>query len=552
MNMVEQTSALGTAREVDVVVVGAGLAGLYLTHRLRKAGKKVQTFESGGGVGGTWYWNRYPGSRVDAESLVYSYGFDDDLQQEWHWTEKFATRDELRAYLEHVADRYDLWPLIQLNTTVTSAAFDEATNLWTVSTDQGDSVTARYVVGAVGCLTANNVPNFPGLQSFKGQWYHTSRWPEEGVDLRGKRVGVIGTGSTGVQVIAALAPEVEHLHAFQRTPVFCVPSNNAPMDPAEEAEWKSRYRELREESKYTPTGSPMRDFSDKAAFEVSEEERQAEFEKRWAQGHFNLMRSFKDLMTSEEANGALAEFVRGKIRAVVKDPKTAELLSPRGFPIGTKRVSMDPGGYYEAYNRDNVTLVDVHSAPIERITETGIATADAEYELDVIVFATGFDAMTGGLTRLGIVGRGGIDLAKKWENGPHTYLGLSTAGFPNFFFVTGPGSPSVLSNMITSIEQHVEWISDLVVYADDHGAATVEATPEAEEQWFEHCQEVGSKTLYLKANSWYVGANIPGKPRMLLPYVGGVGPYRRICDEVQAQGYRGFALTASGSELAHA
>jgi cyclohexanone monooxygenase len=390
-------------------------------------------------------------------------------------------------------------------------------------------------------------PRLHGLESFGGEWYHTSRWPEDGVDLAGKRVGVIGTGSTGIQVVPEVAKVAAHEYVFQRTPTYTMPNNNAPMDPERETDWKARYPQIRQESNYTPTGSPVVDAPAKGAMEVSAEERRAEFEKRWAEGHFNLMRSFNDLMTNKQAIEELCEFVRSKIRAVVKDPRTAEILSPRGFPIGAKRVAMN-AGYLEAFNRPNVTLVDVRRAPIEGITATGIKTSDSEYELDVIIFATGFDAMTGGLTRLGVVGRGGMELAKKWEAGPQTYLGLATAGFPNFFFVTGPGSPSVLSNMITSIEQHVEWISDLIVHADEQQVSTVEVTPEAEDGWGEHCQEVGAKTLYLEADSWYVGANIPGKPRKLLPYVGGVGAYRTICDEVQADGYRGFLFTSSEAD----
>jgi cyclohexanone monooxygenase len=550
---VASSSTADPTADVDVVVVGGGMAGLYTTYRLRQLGKSVRTFERGDGVGGTWYWNRYPGARVDGESLSYSFSFSEELQQEWHWTEKYASQAELKAYLNHVADRFDLRKDIQLSTAVTSASYDEKASQWVVSTDKGDVVRARYLVSAVGCLSASNVPEFPGLSDFRGEWYHTSQWPEGGVDLSGKRVGVVGTGSTGIQVIPELAKVASHLYVFQRTPSFTIPSNNVPMDPDRESDWKARYAELRAEARRTPTGSPLGRVPDKSAMEVSEDERIAEFERQWLNGHFNLMRSFNDLTTNEDSNESLADFVRSKIQGIVKDQKTAVLLSPRGFPIGTKRVCMD-SGFYETFNRENVSLVDVRSAPIQGFSETALKTADNEYELDVVVFATGFDAMTGGLTRLGVIGRGGVELAKKWEGGPTTYLGLATVGFPNCFFVTGPGSPSVLSNVCTSIEQHVEWITDLIAHADEQGATTVEATAEAEDGWGEHCREIGAKTLFTKANSWYMGANIPGKPRMLLPYVGGVGKYGEICDEVRSDGYRGFAIASPDADpvLTHA
>ncbi|HUJ64463.1 MAG TPA: NAD(P)/FAD-dependent oxidoreductase, partial [Acidimicrobiales bacterium] len=523
------------------VVVGAGFAGMYALYRLRELGLRVRAFETGDGVGGTWYWNCYPGARVDVQSLSYSYSFSPELQQDWCWPETFSSQPELLKYANHVADRFDLRRDIRFETTVNGAEYIESVNRWRITTDRGDCVLTRYLVTAAGCLSATNVPDFKGIESFEGQWYHTSRWPKEGVDLAGKRVGIIGTGSTGIQAVPVIAEEASHLYVFQRTPNYSLPTGNRPMDPAYEQEWKANYdvhREL-DRSSYAARHVPA---PDRSALEASPEERDEAYEAAWGEGAFAMMLTFKDLRTSREANETAAEFVRGKIRAIVKDPEVAELLCPKDYPLGTKRLCLD-SDYFETFNRDNVTLVDVKTHPIEEITPTGLRTAKESYDLDVLVFATGFDAMTGPLLRMNITGRGGLSLKEKWEHGPRTYLGLSTAGFPNMFMITGPGSPSVLASMITAIEQHVDWIAGAIVHAAETGREVMEASPEAEDQWVDHVNEVADQTLYRFANSWYLGANIPGKPRVFMPYVGGFNVYRDKCDQVAAAGYPGFVLT---------
>jgi cyclohexanone monooxygenase len=525
---------------VDAVVVGAGFAGMYMLHRLKELGLSVQAFETGDGVGGTWYWNRYPGARVDVPSVSYSYSFSPELEQEWCWPETYSSQEELLKYANHVADRFDLRRDIRFETTVNEATFDEASARWIVRTDRGDSVSARFLITAAGCLSATNVPDFAGLESFAGDWYHTSRWPKEGVDLTGKRVGVVGTGSTGIQVVPVVAEEAAHLYVFQRTPNYSLPTGNEPMDPEFERDWKAGYEEHRrlDRSSYAAryVTPPQH-----AVLEVPPDEQDRIFEDAWSEGAFAMMQAFKDLRTSREANEVAAEFVRRKIRQIVRDPGVAELLCPKDYPIGTKRLCLD-SHYFETFNRDNVTLVDVRSHPIEEIVASGLRTSNATYELDVIIFATGFDAMTGPLLRMNVTGRDGLRLAQKWEDGPHTYLGLSVAGFPNMFMITGPGSPSVLASMITAIEQHVDLIADTIVYVDDHDYRTIEATENAEDGWVAHVNEVADRTLYKYANSWYLGANIPGKPRVFMPYVGGFNVYADKCRQVVADGYEGFAL----------
>ncbi|MCW2540629.1 MAG: Cyclohexanone monooxygenase [Frankiales bacterium] len=528
--------------EYDAVVVGAGFAGMYQLYRLRELGLSVRVLETGDGVGGTWYWNRYPGARVDSPSMQYSLSFSSEMEQEWGWPEDYSPQNDLERYANHVADRFNLRDDIQFGTRVTNASYDENTKKWTIETDRGDSLTAQYFITAVGCLSATNMPNFKNLESFQGEWYHTSRYPKEGVELKGKRVGIVGTGSTGIQAITAVGKEDCELFVFQRTPNYSLPSNNKPMDPEFEKEWKTRYAEHREAARVSQGGAEIIAYPSVSALAVSDEERAATYEKAWNQGAFTLAQSFTDLMTNEDANFTAAEFVRNKIRQTVKDPETAELLAPKDYPIFTKRICMDTG-YYETFNRPNVHLVDVKANPIEEITPKGIKTSAGEFELDLIIFATGFDAMTGPLFRMNIAGKDGLTLKKKWEDGPKTYLGISSVGFPNMFMITGPGSPSVLSNMTTSIEQHVDWITDTIKYLKENELADIEPTAAAEDAWVEHVNEVANKTLYPKANSWYIGANIPGKPRVFMPYVGGVGNYRQKCDEVAAKGYEGFELT---------
>jgi cation diffusion facilitator CzcD-associated flavoprotein CzcO len=530
--------------DFDAVVIGAGFSGLYMLYRLRdKLGMSARVYETGDGVGGTWFWNRYPGARCDSEAYLYCYSFDKDLVQEWNWSGKYPEQPEILAYLNHVADRFDLRRDIQFNTRVTSAHFREADNLWEIETNQGDRVTARFLITGIGCLSAGQMPNIKGLETFQGQWYHTGSWPHEGVDFTGKRVGVIGTGSSGVQSIPVIARQADHLYVFQRTPQFTIPARHGTVDRAFLDDVKSRYDEIREKARWSLGGFPV-DPIDRSALEVTEEERQAIYEAGWAQGGFAFfLGSFKDIAVDRRANDTASEFIRSKIREIVKDPETADRLVPTDHPFSSKRALIDTD-YFETYNRDNVTLVDIRHSPIQEITPTGIRTEDEEYPLDIIVFATGFDAMTGPFFRIDIRGRGGLSLKEKWAEGPKTYLGLASAGFPNFFMITGPGSPSVLSNMPVSIEQHVEWISDCIEDLRERGVEVIEADAGAEAAWVAHVNEVAEQTLYLLADSWYVGANIPGKPRVFMPYPGGVGIYRQKCIDVRANGYEGFILGA--------
>jgi cyclohexanone monooxygenase len=480
--------------------------------------------------------------------MQYSFSFLPELQQEWRWSERFASQPEILRYAGHVADRLDLRQDIRFGTRVTRAAYDEAAGLWAVETDGGDRYLARYCVMATGCLSTARLPEIEGLRSFAGATYHTGHWPHGGVDFSGKRVAVIGTGSSAIQAIPVIARQAAHVTVFQRTSNFSIPSRNAPMDDDYESWWKSDYEAHRAKARMMRTGI-LYGLNDKSALEVTPEEREAEYEARWARGGTAFMGAFSDLITNREANDTASEFVRRKIRGLVKDPKVAELLAPKGYPIGTKRICVDTE-YFETFNRPNVTLVDVREAPIEAITPRGVRTASAEYDCDALVFATGFDAMTGALTCIDIRGRGDLGLAEKWAEGPRTYLGLMTAGFPNLFMITGPGSPSVLSNMIVSIEQHVDWLSDCLAHLRTRGLTTIEAVPEAEEAWVAHVNEVADRTLYPQAASWYMGANVPDKPRVFMPYIGGVGVYREKCAEIAAKGYEGFRLSAGAMPAA--
>jgi cyclohexanone monooxygenase len=532
-----------TERTFDAVIVGAGLAGIYMLYRLRGLGMSARVFEAGSGVGGTWYWNRYPGARCDVESMDYSYSFSDELQQEWRWSERYASQPEILAYINHVTDKFDLRRDIAFDTRIIAASFDEATSRWSISTQHGETVSAQFCIMATGCLSAAQIPAFPGLETFRGKRYHTGHWPHEGFDFSGQRVAVIGTGSSAIQSIPILAEQAAHLFVFQRTPNFAVPARNAPLDPEHERQVKATYAEFRRKARTSRIGFVVEGRED-SALAVPAEERQREYEKRWTRGGLGFGATFADLLTDKAANDTAAEFFRDKIRAIVRDPATAEALVPKDYPLGTKRLCVDTN-YYETFNRDNVTLIDLRKNPIEALTARGVQTRDAHYEVDAIVFATGFDAMTGALSNIDLRGRGGERLRKKWEAGPRTYLGIAAAGFPNLFLITGPGSPSVLSNMIVSIEQHVDWIADCITYLREHGLATIEAMLPAEDAWVEHVNEVGHMTLYPQAKSWYMGANIPGKPRVFMPYIGGVGAYRQKCDEVAACGYAGFELGAN-------
>jgi len=527
---------------VDVVIVGAGFSGLYLLHRMRKQGISARCFERGDGVGGTWYWNRYPGARCDVESMQYSFGFDDALQQEWNWPEKFSGHADIRAYADHVADRFGLRQDIDFETEVRAAHYDAAGRRWRIETDKGEAVSARHFVMAGGCISTAQVPKFAGLSDYAGKTYHTGRWPHEAVSFKGMRVGVIGTGSSAIQAIPVIAAEAAHLTVFQRQANFSIPSRNHPMTAEYANSWKHGYAEKRTEMRKMPNGV-LRELNDKSALAVSEEERLATYEARWQMGGSGFLGAFNDILTNSEANETMAEFVRNKIRQTVKDPVTAEVLCPKTHPIGTKRLCVDTG-YYETYNRDNVELVDISTTPIDRLTARGLTVGGREFEFDAIVFATGFDAMTGTLFNVDIKGRDGLALKEKWAAGPRTYLGLMTEHFPNLFMITGPGSPSVKSNMITSIEQHVEMVADIIVHMRDEGLAVIEPDRPAEDEWVDHVQEVAYKTLFPQANSWYMGTNIPGKPRIFMPYIAGVGRYRTICEDIVAAGYKGFRFEA--------
>ncbi|MDF1793039.1 MAG: NAD(P)/FAD-dependent oxidoreductase [Thalassobaculaceae bacterium] len=524
--------------QVDIAIVGAGFAGMYMLHRARGMGLTAVVFETGDGVGGTWYWNRYPGARCDVESMEYSYQFDDALQQDWSWSERYAAQPEILRYANHVADQFDLKRDIRFETKVTAAHFDATTGRWQVTTDQGDTVAATHLVMATGCLSSANVPHFQGLEDFAGDWYHTGRWPKDGVDFTGKRVAVIGTGSSAIQSIPVIARQAAHLTVFQRTPNYAVPAHNHPVDPERETWFKANYKDLREKAKEGRSGQlySVRDLPwGSEPLEAAE----AEFAKRWEIGGFCYLGAYADLLVNKEGNEVAAEFVRAKIRETVNDPATADLLCPTSV-IGCKRLCVDIG-YFETYNRDNVSLVDISKAPIERLTETGLITGGKAYDFDAIVFATGFDAMTGSLNKIDIRGRSGLPLTEKWEAGPRTYLGLTTVGFPNLFLITGPGSPSVLTNMLPTIEQHVDYVSDIIEHLRRHGQSTIEPEQDAEDAWVDHVNAIAGGTLYPSCNSWYLGANVPGKPRVFMPYPG-FPAYVKKCREIAAAGYEGFRL----------
>jgi cation diffusion facilitator CzcD-associated flavoprotein CzcO len=531
--------------DFDAVVIGAGFAGLGMLRKLREEhGMSVQVYETGDGVGGTWYWNRYPGARCDSESYMYCFSFSKEMLQDWNWSGKYPEQPEILSYLNHVADRFDLRRNIQFNTRVTSARFLEDANLWEVETDQGDRVTSQFLITGIGCISSGNVPDIKGLDSFQGEQYHTGSWPHEEVDFAGKRVAVIGTGSSGIQSIPVIARQAEHLTVFQRTPQYTIPARHGTIDRKFlEKTVKPNYDDLMERARWSTGGFPM-DRDERSALEISAAERLEIYEASWAEGGIRfLSTSFKDVSTDRRANDTMAEFIRKKIREMVQDPETAEKLMPTDHPFGSKRPLIDTD-YFETYNRENVELVDIRHSPIQEITPRGIRTDDQEFEFDMIVFATGFDAMTGTFFKMDIRGRDGLPLKEKWSEGPKTYLGLQTAGFPNMFMITGPGSPSVLSNMPVSIEQHIDWIADLLQHMREHDIKSVEAETDAEKAWVVHVNEVAEPTMFMQANSWYLGANIPGKPRVFMPYAGGVGTYRKKCNEVADNGYEGFILGA--------
>ncbi|MDE2747964.1 MAG: NAD(P)/FAD-dependent oxidoreductase [Chloroflexota bacterium] len=530
-----------SADEFDVIIVGAGISGLYMLYRMRRLGLSVRVIEAGGGLGGTWYWNRYPGARCDTDTLEYSYSFDEDLQQEWEWPERYPTQPEILKYLNHVADRFELRRDIVFDTRVEAAHYDEAGSRWRVATDDGAEMAARFLVMATGSISAPNIPAIDGMDSFRGPIHHTARWPHEGVDLSGKRVGIIGTGSSAVQAIPVIAEQAAQLTVFQRSPQWSVPAHNRPSDPEMVAEIKADYAGFRARNRLESGAQlshiPANDFS---ALELSEEERERVLEERWELGGFPFFGAFNDITVNPDSNKATADFVRGKIRAIVKDPSLVEMLTP-DYTIHCKRPVLD-SGYFETYNRANVLLVDINAAPIQAITPDGIRTSDADYDLDLIVLATGFDAMTGALLRIDIRGRNGRPLSETWAAGPVNYLGLQVSGFPNLFTITGPGSPSVLTNMVVAIEQHVEWVTDCIAFMVENAHASIEATEEAQNAWVAHVNEVANATLWVSCQNWYQGYNIPGKPRVFMP-LPGFPPYVEKCEEVAAKGYEGFTLS---------
>ncbi len=527
---------------LDALVIGAGFAGLYQLLCLRdRLGLSVQVLEAAAGVGGTWYWNRYPGARCDSESHAYCFTFSEELVREWEWSERYPGQAEVLRYLNHVADRFDLKRDIRFDTRVTSAHWDAASNLWCVGTAAGEEFKARFLITAVGCLSSANVPDIPGLADFAGRWVHTGQWPHEGVDFTGKRVGLIGTGSTGIQAVPVIAASAAHLTVFQRTPTYSVPARNAPLTDEFKRYVKDNAAAIRQTMQSTPNGHPFT-IAERLALETAPAERQALYEAAWEKGGLQFRATFKDLMVSVAANDTAADFLRGKIRAVVRDPVKAAMLSDIDHPYAAKRPPIDTD-YFEAFNRGNVDLVDLKAEPIERITPRGIRTKAAEVPLDIIVFATGFDAMTGALLRMDIRGAEGRTLADAWAAGPRNYLGLQVAGFPNLFMMTGPGSPSVLCNMPVPIEQHAEWIADCIAHMRQKGLTRIETSEAAMDHWVEKVNATADAILLSRAkHSWYYGANIPGKPQVFMPYAGGMARYKRICDEVVTRNYEGFVM----------
>jgi cyclohexanone monooxygenase len=523
----------------DAVVVGAGFAGMYMLHRLRGLGFSARVFEAGGGVGGTWYWNRYPGARCDVESMQYSFSFSEELDQQWNWSEKYAPQPEILSYANHVADRFDLRRHILFDTRVTAATFDEVEKGWSIETDRGDKAFAQFLIMAVGCLSAPNRPNFEGIEDFRGPIYHTGQWPHEGVDFTGLRVGVIGTGSSAIQSIPIIAQQATALTVFQRTATWSVPAFNEKLTPEYLKAAKANYPALRAKARGRPTGFYF-PFNMKPALEASPEERERQYEEAWARGGLPFLGSFGDLLFEKAANDTIADFARRKIRSAVKDPATAELLCPENV-LGCKRLCVDTN-YFETYNLPHVKLVDVSKTPIERFTVDGIEVGGVAYPLDAVVCATGFAAMTGSFDKIRITGRDGQTLAEKWRAGPRAYLGIASVGFPNLFMITGPGSPSVLASMIQAIEQHVDWLADCIGHMRDIGASSIEPIQTDEDAWVEHVNDVSTVSLRSTCSSWYVGANIPGRPRVFMPYIGGFPVYVQKCNEVMSNGFDGFVI----------
>lgn len=526
-------------RDLDVIVVGAGFGGMYLVHRFRQMGLRVKAIEAGSDVGGTWYWNRYPGARVDVESMQYSYQFDEDLQQEWEWSQRYSPQPEILKYAQHVAERFDLRKDILFNTRVEAAHFDDDRNDWLVTTDDGKTRRAQFFVMAVGCLSSFNKPEIEGIDDFKGNSYFTAQWPHEPVDFTGQKVAMIGTGSTAMQSSPEIAKQAKSLTLFQRTPNYSIPSHNGPQDPEYVKYVKDNYAQLRADAKKV-YGGVLDDFGEAEGKSTPKDVMHKELERRWKRGGLTFLGGYTDTMYDKDTNEFAAEFVRQKIRQIVKDPETAEILCPTN-EIGVKRICVDTG-YFQIFNRDNVNILEVRQTPIERITEKGIVRGGVEHEFDSIVYATGFDAFTGSYNRIDIRGRGGKKLKDHWEAGPRTYIGMTVTGFPNMFAVTGPLSPSVFTNMLPSIEHSAEWITDAIAYVNDANKSVIEATEEAEASWVKHADDVARPSLRYHADCWYLGSNIPGKPRVFMPYNAGLPAYIQKCEEVVAGGYDGFEM----------
>ena len=544
--MLQTVMSSSNPSRLDALIIGAGFSGLYQLHRLRDdLGLQTKVLEAADGVGGTWYWNRYPGARCDSESQGYAYFFSRELHEAWQWSQRYPEHDEIRRYLNFVTDRLDLRKDIHFSTRVTACRYLADHNLWKVRTEGGDTYEARWLITAVGCLSSANVPDIRGLEGFQGDWYHTGQWPHDGVDFTNKRVGQIGTGSTGIQAAPVIAETAGHLTVFQRTANYSVPARNMRWDDEYKAWVRGHYDALKALVRSTPNAHPFR-ISPYHAMEVSESERQEMYERAWEKGGLRFRGVFQDLLLSKTANDTAAKFIKAKICETVSDPVTARMLSDIDHPYAAKRPPVDTG-YFETFNRKNVALVDVRADPIAEVTPAGLRLeSGAEHDLDIIVFATGFDAMTGPLLRLNIEGREG-SLADYWKAGPLTYLGLAMPGFPNLFTVTGPGSPSVLANMPVPIEQHVDWITDAIAHCVAEGVDTIEAVPEAAQRWVNHVRSAAFATLLPAAgHSWYWGANVPGKPRVFMPYAGGMVRYRAICDKVAGNGYAGFRFGSSG------
>jgi cation diffusion facilitator CzcD-associated flavoprotein CzcO len=528
---------------VDALVVGAGFAGMYQLYKLREAGFEVRCVEAGSGVGGTWFWNRYPGARCDVEALSYSYSFSPELEQEWEWSQKYPPQAEILSYLDHVADRFDLRELIQFENRVTTARFDEDTDRWRAETDAGLTFDTQFLIMATGCLSQPKEPDIPHVDRFEGPTYRTGTWPDETVDFAGKRIGVVGTGSSGIQVIPVLAKEAEQVVVFQRTPNFCLPARNRTLPPEEVAERKGTYREWRAAQRSAGYGVPANPPT-RSALEVAEAARDSCFQGAWDDGDLvAMLGSYTDLLVDEDANETVSEFIRRQIREIVDDPEVAEKLSPRSFPFGTKRPCLGTD-YYETFNRDNVDLVDLRETPIKDVTADGVTTTASHHELDVLILATGFDGMTGALMAIEITGVDGVTLAERWADGPRTYLGLAVSGFPNLFTITGPLSPGILSNVVVAVELDAEWITTCLERLREQGVTRIEAEREPEDEWVAHVAEIASETLYPRANSWWIGANVPGKPRTFMIYVAGLRVYQDKCEEIAAGGYTGFQLGA--------